>query len=81
MDDFLKKPEVLGTMLVLVGLLPLIGGAFSWEWMWSSPRLRRYEERFGRGPTRGFLVIVGLALIVAGVAIATGLLKQGAFAR
>ncbi len=61
----------MGIVLVGIGAFIASAGIFNWEWFLDSQKRRyliSFETMFGRNGARVAYVIIGLVLIVAGIA-------------
>jgi hypothetical protein len=61
-----------GVVAIGIGLFALLAAIFNWDWSYRLWKARWVEARFGRRGARVFYVILGLAMIALGVAIAVG---------
>ena len=61
-----------GAVAICIGLFALLSAIFNWDWSYRLWKARWAEARFGRRGARVFYVILGLAMIALGVAIAVG---------
>ncbi|MDH6356193.1 immunity 17 family protein [Parabacteroides sp. PF5-9] len=62
MTDYL-----LGVIFVLAGLFSLIAAVCNFEWFFTHKKTQSLVKLMGRGGTRIFYGILGLALIVCGI--------------
>jgi small neutral amino acid transporter SnatA (MarC family) len=66
----------LGLILVAGGLLSICGAAFDWDFFINSRKARFFVSTFGRTGARIFYAILGLVIMVLGVLISMGILKD-----
>lgn len=64
-----------GAVAIAIGLFVMSAALFNWEWYYQLHKARWIESICGRGGARVFFGVLGLALIVLGAAIATGMLS------
>ena len=62
----------MGGVALVIGVVALAHGILPREQPFTLPKLRWFEQTYGRGATRILLTVVGVALIMLGVAIALG---------
>lgn len=55
--------------LVLVGLFPIAAAYFDWEWFMTHRKTRLFVSALGRKGARIFYALLGLAFIIAGIAL------------
>ena len=61
-----------GAVAICIGLFALLSAIFYKDWSYRLWIARWVEARYGRGGARVFYLILGVAMIVLGVAIAVG---------
>lgn len=61
-----------GSVAGVVGLVILLAGALNWQRSYEYRPARWIEAAYGRNLARAFYVLLGLGLIVLGVAISQG---------
>lgn len=66
----------IGLLLVAAGVFSICGAAFDWDWFINSRKARFFVAVFGRTGARIFYALLGIAIAVAGVLIALGILKD-----
>lgn len=62
------KEIVMAVVVMLIGLFPICGAIFNWEWFFSNYKARGIVNIFGRTGARIFYVIIGLLLMGIGIA-------------
>lgn len=72
-DYFQANPGLFGYVIILLGILLIIGGIRSWNWLFEMGdskmfSLYWYESRFGRKTARVVCGITGVVLIGIGIA-------------
>lgn len=55
-------------IIFLAGIFSILGGVFNWNWFMNNRRARFFVKVFGRGGARIFYIILGVVLLVLGVA-------------
>ena len=65
-----------GLIIVLAGVFSIAGGVFDWEWFMNHRKARAICWLCGRGGARIFYVVLGIAMAVLGVMIATGAIQD-----
>jgi hypothetical protein len=71
-----KSPLLTGLLVVACGAFTVCGAANDWEWFMNHHKARLWLAMFGRTGTRIFYGILGSVLVVMGVLIALGLIKN-----
>jgi hypothetical protein len=66
------EPRFLMVLLVLIGAFSIFGGAANWPFFMNSRKAQRLVALIGVNATRGFYVVIGLFLVVLGIAAALG---------
>ena len=66
----------IGLILVAGGLFSICGAAFDWDFFINSRKARFFVTIFGRTGARIFYGLLGLAIVVLGVLITVGVLKD-----
>ena len=61
-----------GGVAIVVGTLALLAAATNWEAAFQFPKARSIEARFGRRTARVFYAMLGIVLVLLGIAIAAG---------
>jgi hypothetical protein len=61
-----------GLLIAAAGLFSLCGAFFDWDWFINHRKAQFFNNIWGRQGTRLFYGILGSALVVIGVASATG---------
>jgi hypothetical protein len=70
--------NLIGLLLVAAGIFTICGGAFDWDFFMDSRKARFFVSLFGRTGARVFYCVLGLVIIVLGVLITLGILKDAA---
>jgi len=65
-----------GLILVAFGIFSICGAVFDWDWFINSRKARFFVAIFGRTGARIFYGILGLVIIVIGVLVTLGILKD-----
>ena len=65
-----------GLILVAFGIFSICGAAFDWDWFINSRKARFFVAILGRTGARIFYGILGLVIIVIGVLVTLGILKD-----
>ena len=68
--------NLLGLLLVAVGIFTICGAAFDWNFFMESRKARLFVSLFGRTIARVFYCVLGLGLTVFGVLITFGILRD-----
>lgn len=63
---------LVGAIAVIIGIILLAAGLFPINWFLNLPKLHWIERRWGRASARAVLVLVGIGLLVLGIAVAGG---------
>ena len=66
----------MGWVLAACGAFAISGAVFDWEWFMNHRKAQFFVRLFGRTGTRIFYGILGAALVVLGVLIATGIIQE-----
>ena len=61
-----------GCVSIVLGMLAIFGAVSNQDWYYQLDKLRWIEANWGRIAARSFYVMVGMMLIILGVAIAVG---------
>jgi len=61
-----------GAVSVAIGLWALGSSVFNWESSYRLSKARWFEKRYGRGGARMFYAVLGILMLVLGIAIAAG---------
>jgi hypothetical protein len=61
-----------GAVSVAIGLWALGSSIFNWESAYRLAKARWFEKRYGRRGARTFYAVLGILMLVLGVAIAAG---------
>ena len=65
-----------GLLFVFGGLFSIVGAVMDWEWFMNHHKARFISSIFGRSGARIFYVILGLAIIVVGALVTTGIIQD-----
>lgn len=66
----------MGWVLVGCGAFAICGAAFDWDWFMNHRKAQLFVSLFGRPGARIFYALLGTAIAVAGVLVATGILPE-----
>lgn len=66
----------LGLILVAAGLFSICGAAFDWDFFINHRKARFFVATFGRTGARVFYGILGFVIVILGVLITLGILKD-----
>ncbi len=61
-----------GVVSIVLGLTSLVSSIANWESVYQLRKTRWLEVRLGRSGVRIFLAVLGLSLIILGIAVALG---------
>jgi small neutral amino acid transporter SnatA (MarC family) len=66
----------MGWVLAGCGAFAICGAAFDWEWFMNHRKAQFFVRLFGRNGTRVFYAVLGSALVVLGVLMAAGIIRD-----
>ena len=66
----------MGWLIVGCGAFAVCGAALDWDWFMSNRKAQFFLRLFGRTGTRAFYGLLGAALIVLGILMATGIIQD-----
>lgn len=66
----------MGWVLVAVGMFAAGSAACDWAWFMEHPKVQLVVSVLGRGGARVFYGVLGAALVIVGVLLASGLMPQ-----
>ena len=58
------------------GVFAICGAAFDWEWFMNHRKARLFVRLLGRGGARVLYGVLGTAMVVVGVLMATGVIQE-----
>ena len=65
----------MGWVIAGCGVFAICGAVLDWEWFMNSRKAQLFVRLFGRTRTRVFYGLLGAALVVLGVLMATGIIQ------
>jgi hypothetical protein len=65
-----------GLLMAAAGLFSVLGGIFNWEWFMNNSKALFMTAILSRTGARIFYVLLGLAIIVLGICVATGIVHK-----
>jgi hypothetical protein len=65
-----------GLLFVAIGLFALSGAGFNWDWFMNHRKARLFSSIFGRSGARFFYGLLGVGLIVLGILMMAGIVKN-----
>lgn len=68
----------IGLIFIAAGLFSICGAAFDWDWFINSRKARFFVATFGRTGARVFYALLGISIVLIGVLIAFGIVRNGA---
>jgi hypothetical protein len=68
----------LGFLLAAAGLFSIAGGIHNWDWFMNHSKVRFMCSILTRTGARIFYVVFGLGIVVMGILIAMGVIKEQA---
>lgn len=66
-----------GIIIVAAGLFSFAAGLFNWQWFMNARKVRAMARLIGPAGVRVFYMILGLAIAVYGVLLASGMVGRG----
>ena len=66
---------IIGILLVLAGLLPVVAAVEDWDWYMNSRKAKRISNLIGRNSARIFYGILGVVMILGGMAVFFSFIK------
>ncbi|MFT7676385.1 MAG: hypothetical protein ACI8QC_000356 [Planctomycetota bacterium] len=63
-------------ILIASGIFAISGAAFDWDWFINHRKAQSFVKLFGRTGARIFYGILGAAIVVTGVLLATGIIQD-----
>lgn len=61
------REAVIGSMFLTIGPFISLGGATNWDWWWQHEKTQRVVATLGKGGTRVFHILLGIAMFSLGV--------------
>jgi Immunity protein 17 len=71
-----KRMNPVGLILVAAGIFSICGAAFDWDWFINSRKARFFVATFGRAGARVFYGLLGILILIMGLLITFGILKN-----
>jgi hypothetical protein len=68
----------IGLLIVACGIFSVCGAVFDWDWFLNSRKAEFFVSMFGRSGARIFYVVLGLFLVIMGLLLTLGILKDAA---
>lgn len=65
---------IIGVMVMLIGLFPIAGAYFNWNWFMESSRARLFVTMLGRGGARVVYSLIGIILLLMGLFMIIGII-------
>lgn len=63
-----------GLFFVAIGLFPIAGAYFNWDWFMNDRKARVFVAFLGRTGARIFYALLGIGLVVFGILITLGII-------
>ncbi|MBQ8296298.1 MAG: immunity 17 family protein [Ruminococcus sp.] len=63
-----KEMIIMSVVVTLIGLFPICGAIFNWNWFFNNYKARGIVRVFGRTGARIFYALIGLLLMGVGIA-------------
>lgn len=61
--------------VIVAGLFSIAGAVFDWDWFMNNRRARIIVDSLGRTGARVFYFVLGVAIVVVGILLSTGVLS------
>ena len=71
-----KRMNPVGLIFVAAGIFSICGAAFDWDWFINSRKARFVVATFGRTGARVFYGLLGILIVIMGLCITLGILKN-----
>jgi hypothetical protein len=68
----------LGLLLIAAGAFSISGAVFDWDWFINSRKAWLFVTLFGRTGARIFYALLGTAIVVLGILVTLGIVKDAA---
>jgi hypothetical protein len=66
----------MGWILMAAGLFSISGAVMDWDWFMENRKAKLWTTLFGRNGARIFYGILGVAIVIAGVLMTTGVISE-----